>query len=108
MLGYAAQSELHSLWLGQNKTSLLTFTPCDLLKLIRGRTVWLSGDSQQQARWPTSCSGGMCIKTRFGFKSGTGICEVDVCLDMEQCVHLTVKDYESERPELVTSQGLAG
>ena len=56
-MGGAAQSELHALWLGQNKTSLLTFTPCDLLKLIRGRTVWLSGDSQQQARWPTSCCG---------------------------------------------------
>ncbi len=46
--GCATQRELHDLWLGQNKTSLLTFTPCDLLRLIRGRTVWLSGDSQQQ------------------------------------------------------------
>ncbi|KAK9821784.1 hypothetical protein WJX81_002796 [Elliptochloris bilobata] len=42
------QAELHDLWLGQNKTSLLTFTPCDLRRLISGRTLWLSGDSQQQ------------------------------------------------------------
>ena len=50
MFPIAAQRELHDLWLGQNKTSLLTFSPCDLLALFRGRTIWLSGDSQQQAR----------------------------------------------------------
>ena len=81
-----AQSELHALWLGQNKTSLLTFTPCDLLKLIRGRTVWISGDSQQQARWHISWAGGVCTKPEFVFKSGLGILEVHVCLYLQKCV----------------------
>ena len=71
MCGGAAQSELHDLWLSQNKTSLLTFTPCDLLRLIRGRTVWLSGDSQQQARWAPGCSR-RALVLLGGFEGGSG------------------------------------
>ena len=29
---------------------MLTMTPCDLFSLIRGRTLWLMGDSMMQAR----------------------------------------------------------
>ena len=31
---------------------LLDLTPCDLFSFIRGRTLWLIGDSIQQVRCP--------------------------------------------------------
>ncbi len=32
---------------------MLTMTPCDLFSLVRGRTLWLMGDSMMQVPGPT-------------------------------------------------------
>ena len=36
-------------YLERGFTEILTFTPCDLLSLLKGRTLFFSGDSQTQA-----------------------------------------------------------
>ncbi len=35
---------------------MLTLTPCDLFSLVRGRTMWLMGDSMMQVRGPVTRS----------------------------------------------------
>jgi hypothetical protein len=37
-------------YLARGFTDILTFTPCDLLPLLRGRTLFFAGDSQTQVR----------------------------------------------------------
>ena len=39
-------------YLERGFTEILTFTPCDLLPVLKGRTLFFSGDSQTQVRLP--------------------------------------------------------
>ena len=44
------QYDLTQAYLQRGFTEILTFSPCDLLPLLRGRTLFFSGDSQTQVR----------------------------------------------------------
>ena len=55
--------ELMKMYSEQGYASFMQFTPCDLWSILKGRTLWVSGDSQSQAgphSGHTACSCRLC------------------------------------------------
>jgi hypothetical protein len=55
-------------------TNLLQLTPCDLWPFIRGRTLWLLGDSLTQVRLWAHCA---MLQTQISIPTTTGRSEGD-------------------------------
>ena len=76
------QYALTKQYLQRGFMEILTFTPCDLLPLLRGRTLFFSGDSQTQVPWlsllgfmPLSAT---CCTLASGLVPGSGIMHAEV------------------------------
>ena len=61
---------------GQGYASFMQFTPCDLWSILKGRTLWVAGDSQSQAS-------DLCRNAMGSARAG-----LELLLDMSQwCCH---------------------
>jgi hypothetical protein len=84
-------------WLERGYDLALTFTPCDLWPLIRGRTLWLVGDSQMldffKARPPLPGGGFGCARAAAGIMVDVDCGQVQaglLCPGLHWCKLLTM------------------